>query len=70
MVTFNMPESGHVTVRVINVLGQEVARLVDEVRDAGAHSVSFDAADLTAGVYLYVMESGRFTETKRMTLLK
>ncbi|MBX2820833.1 MAG: T9SS type A sorting domain-containing protein [Rhodothermaceae bacterium] len=70
MINFNMPESGHVTVRVVNVLGQEVARVVDGVMDAGTHSVSFDATSLTAGVYLYVMESGQFTETRRMTLLK
>lgn len=70
MINFSMPEAGHVTVRVVNLLGQEVATLVDEVRDVGAHSVAFDASSLTAGVYLYVMESGQFTETRRMTLLK
>ena len=70
MVTFALPESGHVSVRVFNLLGQEVATLVNEVRDAGQHNVSFDATNLSAGVYLYVMESASFTITKRMTLLK
>ncbi|MBX2819135.1 MAG: T9SS type A sorting domain-containing protein [Rhodothermaceae bacterium] len=70
MINFAVPEAGHVSVKVYNMLGQEVASLVNEVRDAGNHTVSFDAAGLTAGVYLYVMESGNFSETRRMTLLK
>jgi len=70
MVTYSVPEAAHVSVKVYNMLGQEVATLVNEVRDAGNHNVSFDAAGLTAGVYIYVMESGSFSETRRMTLLK
>ncbi len=67
---FALPQSGHVSVKVYNLLGQEVATLVNEVRDAGNHTVSFDASSLSSGVYLYVMQSGDFTATKRMTLLK
>ena len=70
MMTFAMPQAGHVSVKVYNLLGQEVATIVNEVRDAGNHTVSFDAAGLSSGVYLYVMQSGDFTATKRMTLLK
>ena len=70
MINFAVPEAGHVSVKVYNMLGQEVATLVNEVRDAGNHTVTFDAAGLTNGVYLYVMESGSFSETRRMTLLK
>ncbi len=70
LITFGMPESAHVSVRVYNLLGQEVATLVNEVRDAGNHTVAFDASNLSAGVYLYVMQSGDFSVTKRMTLLK
>lgn len=70
MLSFAMPESGHVTLKVYNLLGQEVVTLVNEIRDAGQHSVSFNANDLSAGVYLYVMETGEFSSTKRMTLLK
>lgn len=70
MITFGVPESAHVSLRVYNLLGQEVATLVDGVRSAGTHNVSFDATNLSAGVYLYVMQSADFTVTKRMTLLK
>ena len=70
MITFGLPESGHVSIKVYNLLGQEIAILVNEVRDAGQHTVSFNANDLSAGVYMYVMETADFTTTKRMTLLK
>ncbi len=70
LVNFTMPQAGHVSVKVYNLLGQEVATLVNEVRDAGSHVVNFDAAGLSSGVYLYVMQSAEFTATRRMTLLK
>jgi len=70
LITYTMPESGQVTIRVYNMLGQEMATLIDGVQDAGQHSVTFDASDLPAGVYLYVMQSGSFTQTNKMTLLK
>ncbi|MFK7848682.1 MAG: PKD domain-containing protein [Rhodothermales bacterium] len=70
LINFGMPESAHVSVRVYNLLGQEVATLVNEVRDAGVHTVNFDAGELSAGVYLYVMQTADFSVTKRMTLLK
>lgn len=70
MVNFAMPQAGHVSVRVYNLLGQEVATLVNEVRDAGNHTVTFNGAGLSSGVYLYVMQSANFTTTRRMTLLK
>ncbi len=70
MINFGMPETAHVSIKVYNLLGQEVATLVNEVREAGVHTVSFDASRLSAGVYLYVMQSADYSVTKRMTLLK
>lgn len=70
MIDFAMPVSAHVSIKVYNTLGQEIKTLVDGVRGAGYHTVSFDANDLSNGVYLYVMETGGFAVTKRMTLLK
>ncbi|MFK7848680.1 MAG: PKD domain-containing protein [Rhodothermales bacterium] len=70
LINFGVPESAHVSIKVFNLLGQEVATLVNEVRDAGTHTVAFDATNMSAGVYLYVMQTADFTVTKRMTLLK
>ncbi len=70
LINFAVPEAAHVSIKVYNLLGQEVATLVNEVRDAGNHTVNFDATNLSAGVYLYVMQSADFSVTKRMTLLK
>jgi len=52
------------------VLGREVRTLVNEVRQAGAYSVDFDASQLSSGVYFYRLESGAFSDIKRMILIK
>lgn len=70
VIEFGMPEAAHVSVIVYDMLGKEIAVLANEVRDTGKHTVTFDASSLSAGVYLYVMETGNFSVTKRMTLLK
>jgi hypothetical protein len=70
MIRFAMPQASQVTLRVYNLLGQQVAELVNGRMDVGRHQVAFDASGLSAGVYLYVLEAGDFTATKRLTLLK
>jgi hypothetical protein len=52
------------------MLGQEVARLVDDQQEAGRYNVPFNANDLSAGIYLYTIEAGSYIATRRMTLLK
>jgi len=69
-ITYALPEGQHVSIKVYNMLGQEVSTLVDDYRAAGRHQVRFDGSQLSAGVYLYVMDAGDFTATKRLTLLK
>ncbi|MBX2991160.1 MAG: T9SS type A sorting domain-containing protein [Bacteroidetes bacterium] len=59
-----------VTLRVFDVLGREVATLVNEVKEAGEHSVTFDARNLPSGVYFYHMKSGTFSATRKLVLMK
>ena len=67
---FTIPESGHVTASIFNVAGQKVDTLVDDVMSAGHHSVVWDASGYSNGVYFYTIESGDFSKTMKMTLLK
>jgi len=69
-ITYALPEGTHVSLKVYNMLGQEVSTLVDDYREAGRHRVRFNGSHLSAGVYLYVMNAGDFTTTKRLTILK
>jgi len=70
VIKFSLPESGLVTLKVFNILGQEIMTLVNEVRAVGNYEVSFDASNLTTGMYVYRIESGEFTATKKMMLVK
>jgi len=66
---FELPHGGHVRLEVLNALGQRVALLVDEAREAGRHEVRFQPKAL-ASVYYYRLESREFHATRRMTLPK
>lgn len=69
-INFSIPVEGFVTLDVYNSIGQKVATLVSETKTAGSYSVGFDASDLTSGIYFYKITSGKFSETKKMILLK
>jgi len=69
-IEYSIPQSGLVTLKVFNVLGKEVATLVNGQNDAGNHKVEFNASALNSGVYFYKIESGNFVDTKKMILLK
>ncbi len=70
MISFQIPQKGIVTLKVFDVTGKEVRTLVNEVKEAGANSVLFDASALSSGVYFYKLVSGSFTDTKKMILVK
>jgi hypothetical protein len=61
---------GLVTLKVYNVLGSEIATIVNEVKPAEKYEVKFDATGLTSGIYFYQLRAGNFIETKKMLLLK
>lgn len=67
---YQISEVSHVTLRVYNVLGQEVATLVNEVKQPGRYEVTFDGTGLSSGVYFYRLQAGEFVDTKKLLLLK
>jgi hypothetical protein len=70
LIRYELPEPGHVTLTVLNVLGQRVATLVDDGHAAGAYETTFDGGNLPSGVYLYRLEAGSHVRTRSMILLK
>ncbi len=66
----NVETHGRVSLRMYNVLGEEVATLVNEKQSPGEYSVQFNATDLPSGVYFYTLHVGDFVETRKMILLK
>jgi hypothetical protein len=69
-ISYGLPADAHVSLKVYNTIGQEVATLVDEAVSAGAHQATWNAANLPSGVYLYRLNTGSLVETKRMMLVK
>jgi len=70
-IDFSIPERTKVTIRVINLLGEQMgADIVDEVKDAGTYSIPFDADNLPSGTYICSMQAGDFSASKQMMLVK
>lgn len=69
-ISFELPQTEYVNITVHNMLGQQVATLVNQQMSAGAHTVQFNAAGLSSGTYIYRMQAGSFVQNKRMMLVK
>ena len=69
-IKFSIPEAGIVTLKVFNLLGEEVATLLNSEKTAGNYEATFDASNLSSGIYFYKLEAQNFTSTKKMLLLK
>jgi len=69
-INFAIPNSEFVTLKVYNILGSEVATLVNENLASGSYRYNFDAQNLASGIYLYELNAGNFREIKKMNLLK
>ena len=65
-----MSARSQVTLKVHDVLGKEIATLVNEEKEAGSYEVEFNAEKLSSGVYFYQLHAGSFIETKKMILLR
>ncbi len=69
-IRFTVPEQTHVTLSVYNLLGQHVVTLVNEVRSAGRHDVTFDAGSYSSGVFIYRIEAGGYVASRQMMFVK
>jgi len=69
-INFSIPKQGFVSLKIYDMLGKEVANLVNEVKVAGNYAVDFNGMNLASGVYFYRLESVDFVDTKRMMLIK
>jgi hypothetical protein len=69
-ISFSLSRSSNVSLKVYDILGQEVATLVNGFTAAGSYNATFDASHIASGVYFYKLTSGDFTQMKKMTLVK
>lgn len=70
VIGYQLPVIGFISLKVFDIIGNEVATLVNEYKSAGRYEVEFDASVLTSGVYFYVLRAGEYTQTKKMILLR
>jgi Secretion system C-terminal sorting domain/CARDB len=69
-IKFSVPKQTNVTLKIYDVLGKEVATLVNEMKQPGFHTVDFNASDFASGIYFYRLDAGEFSSVKKMMLVK
>ena len=69
-IAFNLPKASRVTLKVFNVLGEEVATLVSDRLSSGSYSYAWNASGLASGIYLYILKAEGFLQTRKMILTK
>jgi hypothetical protein len=69
-IRFDLPESGSTSLKVYDNLGGEIAVILKQEMNKGSYELSFDASNLSTGVYYYELKSGNYRETKKMILVK
>jgi len=70
-ITYSIPKKGYVSLKVYDVLGNEITTLVNDEKFAGNHKIEFDASNLASGIYLYTIQMGsEYSETKKMILIR
>ena len=70
LISYSVPERGNVSLVVYDLLGRQVASLVNQVKEPGSYKVNFNASNLPSGIYTYSIKSGNFVQSKKMMLLK
>ncbi len=69
-IRYTLPRTMHAILSVYNLLGKQVATLVDRIQDAGVHEQHFDGSGLASGVFFYDLTAGEYLETKRFLLVR
>ncbi len=69
-INFTLPKTEFVTLKIYDILGKEITTLINEELNAGNHTKIWDAKNLSSGVYFYKLQAGKFTETKKMVLVR
>ena len=69
-IEFALPKKSTVTLQLFDILGREIATLVDAELESGVHKINFDAQDLASGIYFYRIHAEGFLKTKKLMLLK
>jgi hypothetical protein len=70
VISYEIPNNSFVTLKVYDILGKEVATLVNEEKSSGIYRVTFDASHLPSGIYIYNITAGKYSQVKKMMLLK
>jgi len=70
VIRYSIPKAEEVSLVVYNLIGKEVAHLIDERKPAGSYTVKWDASNMASGIYFYRLQAGDFVQTKKMLLLK
>jgi photosystem II stability/assembly factor-like uncharacterized protein len=70
IIGFRLSRASNITLKIFDLLGNEISTLIDEYRIAGTHEFEFNASGLTSGVYFYQLKAGDYADTKKMILLK
>jgi len=69
-ISYSLPHNSFVTLKMYNIVGQEIKTLVNEEKFSGTYSVGFDGSDISSGMYLYTLQAGYFSQSKKLLLLK
>jgi hypothetical protein len=69
-ISYSIPQSGYVNLKVYDALGNLVKELVSEQKEAGYFDVQFDGSNLSSGIYYYQIKVGNFTDTKKLVIMK
>ena len=69
-ISYQLPEKAFVSVKVFDVIGNEIETLIQEYKPSGVHEVSFDGSNFSSGIYLYQIDVGDYHQSKKMILIK